>query len=117
MKARKEYKCDVCGFPIHKGEEYIQMANEDDMMETATGCKPKPFAKIYRAHEICWEIVCDGYECDDDFDYTVTEALESVGYKIENGDWKEAIKTQNITVSKKPVEDFVNFIKKKVNEE
>ena len=60
MKARKDKgKCEACGLPIWKGDEYIDVADEDDWMETKHGKRVIPGRSFFRLHVVCADMVSD----------------------------------------------------------
>ena len=60
MKARKDKgKCEACGLPIWKGDEYIDVADEDDWMETKHGKRVIPGRSFFRLHGVCADLVSD----------------------------------------------------------
>ena len=60
MKARKDKgKCEACGLPIWKGDEYIDVADEDDWMETKRGKRVIPGRSFFRLHVVCADMVSD----------------------------------------------------------
>ena len=60
MKARKDKgKCEACGLPIWKGDEYINVADEDDWMETKRGKRVIPGRSFFRLHGVCADMVSD----------------------------------------------------------
>lgn len=60
MKARKDKgKCEACGLPIWKGDEYIDVADEDDWMETKRGKRVIPCRSFFRLHSVCADMVSD----------------------------------------------------------
>ena len=60
MKARKDKgKCEACGLPIWKGDEYIDVADEDDWMETKRGKRVVPGRSFFRLHGVCADLVSD----------------------------------------------------------
>ena len=60
MKARKDKgKCGACGLPIWKGDEYINVADEDDWMETKRGKRVIPGRSFFRLHVVCADMVSD----------------------------------------------------------
>ena len=60
MKARNDKgKCEACGLPIWKGDEYIDVADEDDWMETKRGKRVIPGRSFFRLHVVCADMVSD----------------------------------------------------------
>ena len=80
MKARKDKgKCGACGLPIWKGDEYINVADEDDWMETKRGKRVIPGRPFFRLHGVCADMVSDDrVEIPAEPSYELEEIITSV---------------------------------------
>jgi hypothetical protein len=93
LKARKEYVCDMCGFSIRKGENYRQIADENDWLDTSKGMMLRPMANFKRIHDVCLDLIADGWEVPDDLVYVMIENIkEAYGIRDLNFKyWKKII--------------------------
>ena len=77
-KARKEYMCEMCELPIRIGDDYTYVSDEENFMERKGNYVLKPGVDFSRLHDICLELISDGWGVSPDFTDARNEAIMSV---------------------------------------